>query len=105
MLSRKDIIDDDISTRFTYAAHDVRESGLAGRPRYGSRVGLHTANNWWTRTMRSRLNDQRTGSLVLIQQRCHAEDTTAVCLSIGGYTHLCLPEEFEPERKCKTSIW
>ena len=64
-----------------------------------------TANNWWRRSMRSRLNDQRTGHMVLIQQRCHAEDTTAVCLDIGGYTHVYLPQEYEPERKCVTAIW
>ena len=63
------------------------------------------ANDWWTGTMTTRLNDLRTGHLLLIQQRLHEEDTTAVCLAEGGYEHMYLPNEFEVDRACKTSIW
>jgi len=63
------------------------------------------ANDWWTGTMTTRLNDLRTGHLLLIQQRLHEEDTTAVCLAQGGYQHLYLPNEFERDRACQTSIW
>jgi len=63
------------------------------------------ANDWWSRTMTTRLNDLKTGHLLLIQQRLHEEDTTAVCLQHGGYEHLYLPNEFESDRACKTSIW
>jgi predicted phage terminase large subunit-like protein len=63
------------------------------------------ANAWWTGTMTTRLNDLRTGHLLLIQQRLHEEDTTAVCLEQGGYVHLYLPNEFEVDRACKTAIW
>jgi predicted phage terminase large subunit-like protein len=63
------------------------------------------ANAWWTGTMTTRLNDLKTGHLLLIQQRLHEEDTTAVCLEQGGYEHLYLPNEFEAERACKTKIW
>jgi predicted phage terminase large subunit-like protein len=60
------------------------------------------ANNWWTGTMTTRLNDLKTGHLLLIQQRLHEEDTTAVCLEQGGYQHLYLPNEFEIDRACVT---
>jgi hypothetical protein len=39
---------------------------------------------------------------LLIQQRLHEEDTTAVCLEQGGYEHLYLPNEFEADRACVT---
>jgi predicted phage terminase large subunit-like protein len=60
------------------------------------------ANAWWTGTMTTRLNDLKTGHLLLIQQRLHEEDTTAVCLEQGGYQHLYLPNEFEADRGCVT---
>jgi len=41
--------------------------------------------------------------IVLIMQRLHEMDTTALALELG-YEHLMLPMEFEPERKCTTSI-
>ena len=64
-----------------------------------------TANDWWSGTMTTRVNDLRTGHFILVQQRLHDDDTTALCLKQGGYEHLCLPEEFEVDRACKTSIW
>jgi predicted phage terminase large subunit-like protein len=33
-------------------------------------------------------------------QRLHSNDLSGVILSLGGYVHLCLPMEFEPDRKC-----
>jgi predicted phage terminase large subunit-like protein len=60
------------------------------------------ANEWWTGTMTTRLNDLKTGHLLVIQQRLHEEDTTAVCLEQGGYQHLYLPNEFEADRRCIT---
>jgi predicted phage terminase large subunit-like protein len=41
--------------------------------------------------------------IVLIMQRLHEMDTTALALELG-YEHLMLPMEFEPERRCKTNI-
>jgi predicted phage terminase large subunit-like protein len=62
------------------------------------------ANEWWTGTMTTRLNDLRTGHRVVIQQRLHEDDLTGHLLEKGGYELLMLPEEFEPERACSTSI-
>lgn len=59
---------------------------------------------WWDRVMSSRLNDMRTGSRVIIMQRLHVEDLSGHVLERGGYDHLCLPSEFDPERRITTSI-
>src|SRR5579871_990873 len=63
-----------------------------------------SANEWWNGTMTTRLNDLRTGHLVVIQQRLHEDDLTGHLLEQGGYQLLMLPEEFEPERASSTSI-
>ena len=53
----------------------------------------------------NRLNDQERSAIVVIMQRLHEEDVSGVILKIGmGYTYLCLPMEFEPERACRTAI-
>lgn len=65
-----------------------------------------------TRTVRqfqegaiNRLNDQNRSALVVIMQRLHSLDVSAAILKSGmGFEHLCLPMEFEPERRCTTSI-
>jgi hypothetical protein len=50
------------------------------------------ANAWWTGTMTTRLNDLKTGHLLLIQQRLHEEDTTAVSIR-AGRLHAPLPAQ------------
>jgi len=64
------------------------------------------AVDWWSGTMSTRLNDFATGHKVVIQQRLHEADVTGDLLERkADYELLCLPAEFEPERRCKTSIW
>jgi len=69
-----------------------------------SDVERRTAVEWWNGTMSTRLNDFSNGHKVVIQQRLHEMDLTGDLLVKGGYELLCLPAEFEPERKCSTSI-
>ena len=53
----------------------------------------------------TRLADPATSAIVVIMQRLHAEDVSGVTLALRlGYTHLCLPMEFETDRRCRTSI-
>ncbi|HEX5242017.1 MAG TPA: phage terminase large subunit [Tepidisphaeraceae bacterium] len=59
---------------------------------------------WWDQTMSTRLNDPKTGAKVIVMQRIHEKDLSGHVLEQGGYEHLCLPAEFEPDRKCITSI-
>lgn len=69
-----------------------------------SPLELDKVNNWWKETMSSRLNNLKTGRKLIIQQRVAQNDLTGAMLKEGGYEHLCLPEEYEPTRKCITSI-
>lgn len=51
----------------------------------------------------NRLNDQERSAIVVVMQRLHEDDISGTILKLGmGYTHLCLPMEFEPERRCVT---
>ena len=51
----------------------------------------------------SRLNDPKTGAIVIVMQRVHDRDVSAVALE-QGYIHLCLPMEYEPSRMITTPI-
>jgi len=62
------------------------------------------AIEWWNGSMATRLNDFRKGHKVVIQQRLHEADLTGDLLGRAGYELLCLPAEFEPDRRCSTSI-
>lgn len=59
---------------------------------------------WYAQTWYSRLNDQEHGPMITVGQRIHDEDLCGRILKLGGCEHLCLPEEFEPARRCVTSI-
>jgi len=63
-----------------------------------------SAVEWWNGSMSTRLNNSATGHFVVIQQRLHEADLSGDLLQRGGYEQLCLPAEFEVERRCKTSI-
>jgi predicted phage terminase large subunit-like protein len=53
----------------------------------------------------NRLNDQDRSAIVVVMQRLHEEDVSGTIQKLGmGYVHLNLPMEFEPERRCATSI-
>jgi len=55
----------------------------------------------------SRLNDQRTDSIIIIMQRLHERDPIGFIESSelkDDYTMLILPMEYEPDRKCVTKI-
>lgn len=53
----------------------------------------------------NRLNNQSEDAIVIIMQRLHAKDISGVVMKMGGYIHLMIPMEYEPERKCITPIW
>lgn len=62
------------------------------------------AVEWFNGTMCTRWNDFTNGHKIVVQQRLHEGDVTGDLLAKGGFEHLCLPAEFEPERRCTTSI-
>lgn len=53
----------------------------------------------------TRLNDPVRSAIIVIMQRLHERDVSGVIVSQDlGYEHLMLPMEFEPSRRCQTSI-
>lgn len=52
--------------------------------------------SWFQGTISTRLNDPRSGAIVLVCQRLHEGDLCGVLLNSGGWDHICLPAEFEP---------
>jgi len=68
-----------------------------------SQAERQAALDWWDQTMSTRLNDEATGAYVVIMQRQHERDLTAHILeSEQGYTHLCLPHEYEVDHPTPT---
>lgn len=56
-------------------------------------------------TLPTRLNNPQESAIVITMQRLRENDVSGHILENEfGYTHLCLPMEFEPNRKCYTSI-
>lgn len=60
--------------------------------------------SWWDEVMSTRRNDPKAGSRVIVMQRLHADDLTGHVLAQGGYEHLCLPAEYEPNVTIDTSL-
>lgn len=50
-----------------------------------------TAIRWFDQTFSTRLNDKKTGVIVVIGQRLHERDITGHLLEQGGWEHLCIP--------------
>ena len=57
---------------------------------------LENVQQWYSGTVATRLNDQRTGAIMLVCQRLHQSDLPGVLLETGEWTHVCLPAEYEP---------
>ena len=50
-----------------------------------------SANDWFSQSAVTRLNDKRRGRIILIMQRLHEDDLTGYVVAKGGWTHLSLP--------------
>src|SRR5690606_6669483 len=69
--------------------------------------GAHreTALRVFQETLPTRLNNPDKSAIIVVMQRLHENDVSGLILENDyGYEHLCLPMEFEPERRCTTSI-
>lgn len=67
-----------------------------------SKLARENVIRWKTETMATRFNDPTTASEVLIMQRLHEDDLTGYLLRQGGWQHLCLASEFDPDKRSKT---
>ena len=64
-----------------------------------------TAVRVFQETLPTRLNNPDRSAIVIVMQRLHEGDVSGLILENDyGYEHLCLPMEFEPARRCQTSI-
>jgi len=69
-----------------------------------SETSFKSAIEWFTQVFSTRMNDPKTGRKIVIQQRAGEEDISGHILANEkeDWIHLCLPFEFEPERRCRT---
>ena len=69
-----------------------------------SDAALEAAELTFREALPTRVNNEDS-TIVVIMQRLNEKDTSGIILKERlGYTHLCLPMEFEVSRRCKTSI-
>lgn len=72
-----------------------------------SEANIQATIDWWDGTMSTRLNDQKTGAMIVIQQRLAENDLTGHILESDTkreWEHLMLPMRFEKDRAFCTSI-
>lgn len=70
-----------------------------------SETKLDEVAQWLTEVVPTRVNDIDLSAFITIMQRVHERDASGLTLAADlGYTHLCLPMEFEPDRKCFTDL-
>lgn len=59
----------------------------------------------WLQVWLGRLNDPKTGAIIVVMQRRHEKDLSGHILEEGGFEHLCIPTEYEnPPRVSVTVI-
>ncbi len=61
-------------------------------------------NSKWDLSIYNRVNDTRVACRVVIMQRLHALDLSARLLEVGGWAHLVIASEFEPQHSKTTPI-
>ncbi len=64
-----------------------------------SEVKRSAVNEWFDRTLYSRLDDKRSGVIIVIMQRLHVEDLAGHLLGKGGWVHLNLPAIADKEEE------
>lgn len=70
-----------------------------------SETKLEEIAQWLTEVVPTRVNDIDLSAFIVIMQRVHERDASGLILAQElGYEHLELPMEYEPSRKCYTSI-
>lgn len=60
--------------------------------------------DWWGQSMSTRLNDPKTGAMVVVMQRLHEDDLSGHILNQGGWEHLMLPMRYDASRAFVTGL-
>jgi predicted phage terminase large subunit-like protein len=68
-----------------------------------SKTSREGVNDWYGGTLLSRLDDKRTGRIIVIQQRLHLEDLSGFLLEQGQWEHLNLPAMASADRSIPLS--
>ena len=90
-----------VGFRASEAIVDDSLSGADAR----SKATREATNTWFDESLSTRLDDPDRASMCVIQQRLHSSDLVGHLLELGGWEALVLPAEYEPTRKCTTSVW
>lgn len=70
-----------------------------------SEAKLEATTRVFKETLPTRLNSPEHSCIIVVKQRLNVKDVSGVILAEDiGYEHLCLPMEFDINRKCRTSI-
>ena len=76
--------------------HDVKDAIKGAEDRIAERLADEAQT--FDQVLGSRLNDLRTGSIIIIMQRVHEGDLTGHCIASGdGWETLILPMRYDPE--------
>lgn len=60
---------------------------------------------WFSEVVPTRVSDPKKSAIVVIMHRVHEQDVSGLILEKElDYVHVCLPMEFEPERKCYVEV-
>lgn len=62
------------------------------------------SNDYAEKTIPTRLSEPNRDCIVIVMQRLHEDDPTGRALARGGWVHVSLPMEFEPENRCVTVL-
>jgi len=64
-----------------------------------SETARTSVEEWFGRTLVSRLNSKARGAIVVVMQRLHEDDLSGVLLRKGGWRHICLPALAEADEE------
>ena len=56
-------------------------------------------NQWMSETVSTRLNDPKTGTMLIVMQRLHQNDLSGFLLETSNWFHLCLPMKYEGQKR------
>ncbi len=62
-----------------------------------SEVARESTLQWFRLNWSTRANQPKTAKWIVIQQRTHQQDITGFCLQLGGWEHLKIPMEYNPD--------
>lgn len=82
----------------------VGDDALSIKDGQKSEAKRTAVNKIWDDAFCSRAKDGATLRKLIIQQRIHMDDLAGHVLDQGGWTHLNLPAEYVPEKRCQTYI-